>query len=208
MRLNRLLTAMTLALAALPAVAHAQYLTPEDVLLRDRNALYVPTTRRAAEAAAEEQQARSAAQDRPTVVDWWDRPAEEVAAEPEDDATYSGPPLGSSFSDDETVIEEDTSADEGEFDPVTLRWLRRLQQQQGELREGPPQTDTPGWGLLLGPDGSLTPIQGLNGMNPPAYHSGADLTNSGPASTAAIVVMLGAVGWTLYRSKRRKLYLA
>ncbi len=169
-------------LAMLAPMAHAQYLEPEDVLLRDRNALYVPTSPRAAQQNAADQEAQRAALPRPTVQD------------PSTAATASSSAAGTDLH-NSPPLTTDPQADDSGLDPVTLRWLRRLQENQHAGPVLPSEQPTSAETEAL-----LEQIR-----HSTALHSGADLAGSGPAETATVGVMGLAIAWTILRARRLRL---
>lgn len=161
---TRLLTTATLIAVLVPMAASAQYLSPEDVLLRDQSALSVPKNRREARQAAEEQQQQNTEKERPTVTEWWttsSAPSSAAAVAPTD-------------SEEDPTLHPSAPEEPGleNLDPITLRFLRRLQQQNAGTT-----------------------------MHSTALHSGADLSGTGPAETMTVMLVMAAIGWTIWRSR-------
>ena len=170
----------------LPLPAFAGYLEPEDVLLRDQSAFFLPSNRREALQNAQQQAQVSLGKDRPTVREWSAQPQ---VAETPTPALHASPPDaapadGTDASDATDTSNTDVPAADAGIDPITLRWLRRLEH-LNTLR-------------------SATLEQTLQST---ATHAGAPLADSGPAETATVIVIIGAVGWTLYRARRMEQFV-
>lgn len=170
--------------------AHAQgytvdpsYLTPDQVLDLNKNAFYLPGNKREARKQADEQ-AQQNIKNHPSVLSGpgTDKPA--APATPPASSTTETPAQPA----DASGLHEaapDASAD-GALDPITARFLRRLEQQQS-THLFDPQTDTIG--------------------STAALHSAAPLAGSGPAENVTVAIMLGAVGWTVWRAKKMKQFM-
>ncbi len=176
-------SALALVISLAPLTAGAQYLQPEDVLLRDQNAQLVPRSPRAAQEAAERQKQLSE-QNHPSTI-------QEYGTAGSSSST-AGTPAGTTDNDLHGSApdgESPATADEilwgVDMDPATARFLQRLQNAQAEQAY------------------QLAAQQQI--LQSTALHSGAPLSGTGPAESATILVMLGAVGWTIWRSRRNPL---
>ncbi len=121
-----------LFLSVLIPTAHAQYLTPEDVLLS------IPTNPRAAQQNASRQAAEAQNRSRPSVQEPGAQSSSSSAASSE--TLHPSPPV------EETPVPVET------LDPVTLRLLRRLQQRAHEGPPLPPSEVTQSTALHAGAD--------------------------------------------------------
>lgn len=153
-----------LGLLLIPHFAHAQYLSPEDVLLRD---------------GAWDGYGKPEESDAP--------PAKPVITPLAVPATKD-PGLHLSPSPDQGT---NTPPQEEALDSVTQRLLQRLLH-GNNAPQTPPVYEQP----------TEEPLHSG------ALHSGVDLTGSGPETVAAILVMIGAIGVTIWIGTRKKQWMA
>jgi|GEM_PF-3366007 len=190
-----MLTAL-LAIALLTPTAHAEttvaYLTPEEVLLQEQYDYYLPPNPRRVRQIAEEQEAQrnaqygqsstagaassQAAAPQPTTPP----PVLSNPIAPHPSAPASGENVAPLDDTDPYPDPEDTTTDPG-MDSVTLRLIERLQRAQYQPQMPAPTGET---------------VQ-------PTRHR-EDLVGSGPASLLMMLVIIGAVGYTLLRASGRR----
>lgn len=126
-----------LVLLFFPSGVGAQYLTPEDVLIRDQNAILVPKNKREAQEAADAQDAARAAQHRSTL--------QENSSEP---VPENNPPVPTEEPLLRPSAPEEPEGYTQELDPITLRLLERLRRESTQtlsstaLHSGAPLADT------------------------------------------------------------------
>lgn len=191
-----LLTAAIAAVLLLPGSAYA-YTPPQDALFDENidDGFLLPPTKREVDARVAEQQRQSAA-----------RRAQEQAA------TYGGGTV-----EDEEIQEEDdlhgAASDEEDDagsttdDPELSDVLKSIEQTLSGIREDSQSVENRRRERLLErleEDGTGTrnaaPDYRYNGQE--EFHSGAPLAHTGPESWLAGGVLAGAIGWTLWRSRR------
>jgi hypothetical protein len=160
-----------LALILAPQVAMAQtYMGPEEVFLRDFKRINSRSAR------VEVQKQQQTVSTKPTAVPWWEVTAVSSSSAAVEVSSSSAP---AAYQGPETAQGQAT------LDPVTLRWLARLQNRQAQL-EAQNQQQT--------------------FQHSTALYSGAPLAGTGLASSVVVAAVIGAIGFTLYRvRKARKL---
>ena len=79
------------------------------------------------------------------------------------------------------------------LDPATERLMRRLQTAENAWSGQETQ------GAWIAPEGG--------GLQSTALHSGAPLADTGPAETATVILLVGTIGWIVWRSKEMKQFL-
>ncbi len=176
-------SALALIISLTPLTAGAQYLQPEDVLLRDQNAQLVPRSPRAAQETARQQHQQNEQNHPSTIADYGTAgSSSSTAGTPAgtDNDTLHGSAPG-----DDSPATADKILWSVDMDPATARFLRRLQNARAEQAY------------------QLAARQQI--LQSTALHSGAPLSGTGPAESATILVMLGAVGWTIWRARRDRL---
>lgn len=157
-----------LTLLMVPGLTSAQsYMGPEEVFLRD----YQRINSRSAQQKVSQQQQQSNSSARPSVTPWWEA------------SSSSAPAVVASSSSSAPVPTYQGPVQDSGLDPVTLRWLARLQSRQVELEV----------------ENRVQQIQ-----HSTALYSGAPLTGSGLASNLVIAVVACAVGFTLYRVRQAR----
>ena len=175
--------ALSLVLLA-PMQVHA-YLEPEDVLYDDSN-IYVspPPNARSAADAQRAQQERSAAR---RAAEWEELFAEEESAEePVHAAAPEEPTDEADQSELEAILEklnELENAEETDASRREQRILERIEEEQLRRKYG-----LSGDGEVLGGNETL--------------HSGAPLSDTGPATVVALLALVAACAWTMWKVKQ------
>ncbi len=166
-----------IALTVAPVVASAQTYMGPEEVFLRD---YKRINARSAKLEVAKQQQAAQTSSRPTVVGWWEvssSSAPVTAAASSVSSVYSGP---------------ETSANNDALDPATLRWLARLQNRQAQLEA----------------QNQYQQFQQLQQIqHSTALYSGAPLVGSGLASNMVFGVVLGAIGFTLYRVRRARKFL-
>lgn len=177
-----LLTALLLPFSVEQAIAQI-YLSPEDVLINNGGYSIesIPRNPRQAQEQAEMQQ-QSSAEGRPVFQEYWLRSSSSKSSEAASAAAATN-------EEDVGTLHQgpgDTPDASGSIDPTLLRLLERLERSRAQ---GPV--------LSAADDGT---------QQSTALHSGAPLSDTGPGDIAVLLVLGGAVAWTLYRGRKARMF--